>query len=202
MNPASNIMCDRLDDFLDGALSPQELAVFRTHLESCAACREAVDQQRWIDALLTSNDAAAIESLPQSAPRTIPLPRSGRRRALVAAASAAAIVALTASIVFPLAGKRGLGEGRPTAASHLPPKPTAPDAAEPPSLQISVDHPSPSPPISSSASFVSAGSAIAVPLASGDPQVTIVQLYPTVTAQRRWAREAAMRSSAISPNGG
>jgi len=200
MNTAWNNPCHRLDDFLDGAISPHEDAAFHDHMESCAACREAVDEQRWIDSLLTSDEAAVLEALPPS--RTIALPRGGRRHLIAAAAAAAVLVAVTASFLFHLAGRRGLGEGRPTAASHLPPKPTAPDAAEPPSLQISVDHPSPSPPISSSASFVSAGSAIAVPLASGDPQVTIVQLYPTVTAQRRWAREAAMRSSAISPNGG
>jgi anti-sigma factor RsiW len=203
MNTASNNSCERLDDFLDGALAPPETAAFHAHLETCAACRDAVDQQRWIDGLLKSDAAAAIEALP--APRTIARPRRGRRRAVVAVAAAAAVVALTARLLFSHSAKQGPGEGRPTAASHLPPSPTAEDAAERPSL--AVERSAPSPPVAVrpgavGGSFVSAGSAIAAPVASDDPQVTVVQLYPTVTAERRWAREAALRSLGISPNGG
>jgi hypothetical protein len=229
MNTPSNHLCHGLDDFVDGAMSPPEDAAFRTHMESCAACREAVDQQRWIDGLLASDEAAAMETSP--APWMIPRRRVGRRRVVVAAVAAAFVVGATAALFLPLPRQEGLGEGRPTVA-HAP-------TAEPSRTLNSVGpiegsnsnalatdgNPSqdedpttalrsvatgdrarllPSLPErgESAASFASAGSAIAVPLASGDPQVTIVQLFPTVTAQRRWAREAAMRSTAISPTGG
>jgi anti-sigma factor RsiW len=192
MNHESTHHCDRLDAFLDGELSVAERHDFAAHLAACHACREAVDQQKWIDGLLSSAEAAEIEMAPP-----VVLPRRSRRRWMVAAA----IAALAAWPWIPLPRREGIGEGRPT-----PPSVTAPAVA-------TVENPSPSRsaprPLSdlpgrgkSVATFASAGGAIAVPVAAVDAQVTVVKLYPTVTATRRWARERALLTPPSKQNGG
>jgi anti-sigma factor RsiW len=187
MNHESTQLCERLDHFLDGELSVVEQQGFAAHLAGCPACREAVEEQDWIDGLLTSAEAAAIEGAP-----LLVLPRRSRRRWLVAAA--AAIGALAAWPWIPLPGGEGIEDGRP-----MPPSVTAPEAV------ASVENPSPGPSLgreTSVATFASAGGAIAVPVAVADAQVTVVKLYPTVTATRRWARERALLAPLSKSNGG
>jgi hypothetical protein len=204
--------CRQLDAYLDLDLPSDATRAFVEHLATCAACREAVDEQRWIDELLCSDAAAAIET----APEIVALPTVRIRRRRLALAAAAAAIAATAALFLPLPRREGPGEGRPTIAQAPAPDPSlgsnhvatrqgsdsnGASTGGNPSLRPSL----PGRGISNPAAFVSAGSSIAIPVASDDPQVTIVQLYPTVTAQRRWAREAALRSitiSSISPNGG
>ena len=55
--------CGKLDAYFDGELAPSEQATFNAHLAACAACREAIEQQRWVDELLRSDDAAQQLSL-------------------------------------------------------------------------------------------------------------------------------------------
>ncbi|MEN0061133.1 MAG: zf-HC2 domain-containing protein [Myxococcota bacterium] len=38
--------CDRLDDYIDGEMTPAEMAAFRNHLATCEACRTAEAAQR------------------------------------------------------------------------------------------------------------------------------------------------------------
>jgi anti-sigma factor RsiW len=178
--------CRQLDAYLDMELPSDATRAFVAHLAMCAACRDAVDEQRWIDELLRSDEAAAIET----APKIVALPTVRTRRRRLALAAAAVVIAATAVLLFPLPGREGLGEGRPTNAQA----PT-PDRS-PSSNHVATRQGS------SSAAFVSAGSSIAVPVASDDPHVTIVQLYPTVTALRRWQREAELRGHVFPPNGG
>jgi hypothetical protein len=229
MTTPDDTLCEALDDYLDGALAPREAARFESHIASCIACREAVDEQRWIDGLLRSDEAAELEAAP--APATIPIAKLRRRRVFALAAAAAAIAA-TAAIFFPLPRRDGLGEGRPTVAQAPTPEASlssgqvAPDRAPSTDRLASDGNPSqdkdrttalrsvatgdrarllPSLPgrgMSEPATFVSAGSSIAITVASEDPQVTIIQLYPTVTASRRWQREAELRDLLASPNGG
>lgn len=203
MSDDNCVTCDYLDAFLDGDLPTGSAKDFAAHLNSCAACREAVDEQAWIDSLLQSDAAAALESAPVLRLR----PR--RRRWLVAAA--AAVVAMAA--LAPLPRRERLGEGRPTspqahksepaaAAATNPRNSTPNDESEATSATLATaGNPSPNPSLlgtgieEAAAQFVSRGDAIAVPLPSDDPQVTVVQLYPTTTARRR----AAWRQSLERP---
>ena len=184
-------LCQRLDDYLNGDLAFSDRGRFQAHLAECDDCRDAVDQQQWLDGLLRSSEAAAIEAPP--APATIPLRRRvpSRRRFLVAAAAAGIAVAAAAPWSSFL-GWEGLGEGRQEVASLPSPEPSEPaiDASPPPPATIA--DPSPSPSLLAReisdkplATFASNGNAIAVPLANDDAEVTVVQLVPTVTSQVR-----------------
>jgi hypothetical protein len=178
--------CRQLDAYLDMQLSGDERCAFVEHMSTCAACREAVDEQRWIDELLRSDEATAIEAAPVLPVNTI---RVGpRRRWLVAAAAAAVVVAATLATAI---GTRKSDARRPVVASAQSSATAVPNAEALPAGDRDA-----------AATFVSAGSSIAISVASDDPQVTIVQLYPTVTASRRWAREATLRANALPHNGG
>jgi anti-sigma factor RsiW len=196
--------CRQRDAYLDRELSGAEQLAFDGHLATCPACREAVDQQQWIDELLRSDEAAAIEA----APLSMSLPAARVRRRRLALAAAAATIAATAAIFFPLPGR----EGRPTIA-QAPAPDASPDSTHvgtgqgSDSRSLATDRNlSPGPVLPgrgiSVATFVGDGSSIAIPVASDDPQVTIVQLYPTATALRRWQRESELRGHALPPNGG
>jgi hypothetical protein len=190
MSDESNTLCSQLDAFLDGELPPSEHAEFLAHMDACEPCRDAAQQQQWIDGLLRSGEAAALET-PSMRP-TIPLRRHARRR-ILAAAVAASIVAALAAPFIPLPRRDGLGEGLQEVASLPSPKPSeqrAIDASPPPPASIA--DPSPSPSLQERrisdkpvATFASNGNAIAVPLAGDDAEVTVVQLVPTVAAQVR-----------------
>jgi hypothetical protein len=182
MNDGGVNPCDRLDAYFDGDLAVDERRAFVAHLSACPACSEAVDQQHWIDGLLQSEAAAAIELAPAI---EIPLRRIHRRR-LVLAAAAAAFVALAARPLLPLPRREGPGEGAATAARQL-----SSDEGG------AVGRPSPSPSaprplfdlqgrgIGARATFASNGSAIAVPLPAVAPDVTVMRLYPTATPAPR-----------------
>ncbi len=174
----------------------------------------------WIDGLLRSREAAALEAAPNAvrSAATAAIAKHNRRRrrrrslAGLAAAAALGAIALWPSILLPrrdgsnrarspvaterravvLAEQSGEGFSKPTLV-----QPSAENA------NVANSSPSPSLPgrgMVTPATFVSSD-AIAVPVESPTPEVTIVQLYPTVDAQRRWRRE----SSAVpfsEPNGG
>ncbi len=197
MKRQSDEVCVLLDNYLDGALPAEEAAAFVAHLCECAACRDAVDEQQWINGLLRSPAAVELE-LPL-APPTLPIRKPARRRVLLVAMAAA----LTCVAAWPLLrGGNELGDGRPSVAS-LNPHSFALDVAQAEARARAVaKNPSPSSFPPRKGAFVSAGSSIAVAVPCDSPEVTIVQLYPTVTASRRWAREAELRANAIPPNGG
>jgi anti-sigma factor RsiW len=192
MNDDATNLCEPIDVYLNGELLSTERTAFEIHLEQCAACRETVDQQAWIDALLRSDVAADVE-----APQTVLLrPKSRARRWVVPAAAAAAVAAVAALLLLPR--RMGTGEGLPPVVEHTRPK-----------TEVIVRNPSPSPSLRRretseppAAAFVSSGAAIAIPVASADPQITIVKLYPTLTAARRWERERALHVNFNRPDGG
>jgi len=197
MKRSSEDLCERLDDFLDGDLPPQEAAEFDAHLSGCAACRDAVQQQHWIDGLLSSREAAELQALPT--PPVLPVRKQARKRVLIVAMAAAA--ACVAALPLLPRGEE-LGDGRPSVAS-LNPQPSTLDAAKAEArARAAAGTPSPSSSPLGNGAFVSSGSSIAISVPSDNPQVTIVQLYPTVTASRRWAREAELRRNSLPPNGG
>jgi hypothetical protein len=85
---------------------------------------------------------------------------------------------------------------------------TKPILVQTPVAPHGVEQPSPSPSLqgrgskSPGAAFVANGDAIAVPLASEDPAVTVVQLYPTTTTERRWRRELSLYAGSSGQDGG
>jgi hypothetical protein len=164
--------CENLDAFLDGELSLLESNRYESHLHVCETCREAVNQQRWIDALLGSHERLELEPVSPALRGTVCNSFALRRRQvrLVAcglAAAAAFMVAVGWTVVL----------SRP---------------ARIPISNIIVenvaraDEPSPNPSLkgrgtaeASSATFVAGPDVLAVPVASRYSNVTIVRVYPT-----------------------
>jgi hypothetical protein len=165
---------------------------------------DASDLQRWIDGLLRSSDAAELEAAPAtthfaatSAMKTF-RSRRIRRHSLSVFAAAAAIVGVLA--IWPtvlLPRREGTGKGL-----------AIPLVVHAPEAPATVENPSPSPSLQgrgigeSLARFESNGETIAIPLASDDPQVSIVKLYPTTTTERRWHRESTLYARHSGQDGG
>ena len=123
MNIEHDHACDRLDAYVDGDLGEGERDAFAAHILQCPACRDAIDQQRWLDGLLRSAEAEQLEALRPP----LVLARRPRRRLLVAAAVAAALAA------WPLMShsrREGLAERPPTLPSAAAPEPPARDRRE------------------------------------------------------------------------
>ena len=184
--------CRRLDAYFDADLGREERLEFEGHLSQCPKCGEAVEQQRWIDGVLQSSDAGEEEVLCDSA-RVVALQAISRsrrrthiRRALIGATAAAVSIAI-------------LAVGRFNSAERF----AAPGFARGSNNEAIVRN---APPRQSrglqEASFVTDGSTIAVPLASDDAQVSIVQLYPTTTTERRWQRELSLSAGRAGQDGG
>jgi predicted anti-sigma-YlaC factor YlaD len=149
--------CEQLDGFLLGDLPAGAAAAFGEHLASCAQCREAVDQQRWIDGLLGSPDCLSLEEprggLLAALATTIARQRrrQHRQRRWIAGTAAAAVLLVV------------VGEMR-TFNRHEPRESESVVATE-----VSL----------APAVFVGGDDTIAVPVASPDPSVTVVRVYPT-----------------------
>jgi hypothetical protein len=150
--------CANLDDFLLGELPADAATRFAAHLDQCAACREAVDQQRWIDELLASPIVHELESGPDwlsDSLRTRVLARRRRARlvACVFAAAAVLVFALGWTVLnrqaLDGAASGGVAETTPTNVIDLP-----------------------------RATFVGGPDVLVVPVASRHSNVTIVRVYP------------------------
>jgi hypothetical protein len=159
-----NRECDNLDAHLDGDLRAREAAQFANHLSRCADCRDAVDEQRWVDDLLRSDAVMATESPPDGlrlAVRTL-LAQRRRQNRLVACGLAAAAALLAALGWIQL--HRPAGGTVELAANQFGGSPLN-------------NLPSNDPP---KATFVSGANSIAVPVASKHTNVTVVRVYPTI----------------------
>jgi hypothetical protein len=149
-----------MDAYLDGELTPGETARFAAHLDTCPACREAVDEQHWIDDLLRTPAIAQLETAPPALAQSFRKARARRlqiRRLVVGAAAAAVLlvaVGWAAKVNRHAVGTRAGVVGASDA--------VAPDMAEP------------------AATFIGGPDVIAVPIASQSPDVTIVRIYATV----------------------
>jgi hypothetical protein len=161
------------------------------------------NQERWIDGLLRSSEAAAMEAAP-AAVRVAASAAIGRaRRRQVVRRSVAGFLAAAAVLVAvgawrqdsPLPRRDGSGEGF-----------QAPQFVRNREARSGSVNPSPSPSLPGrgrpTATFVSTGDAIAAPVASSSPEVTVVRLYPTISAERRWRREANLQVLNSRTNGG
>jgi predicted anti-sigma-YlaC factor YlaD len=153
-----NEYCSNLDNYLLGDLSPADAAAFAEHLGGCEECREAFDQQQWINDLLQGSSQLDAEVPPPHIAaelRAATVRReSFRKRAItIAFASAAALlVAVTWLLNHPTGNTP----------QHVATTTDVPTAPEPPY-----------------AMFVAGGDAIAVPIKSRHPDVTIVRVYST-----------------------
>ena len=138
------------------------------------------DYQQWIDSLLTSSEAqtATPATLPERIETKI---RLHRRRSLTWKSTAALTVAASIALVA---------------------------FVQQQSVPVNDNHQVVSVPISSDsddgevasdssavkATFVARSDLLAVPIESGDPQVTIIQVYPTTLTQRRRQRQATLQA--------
>jgi tetratricopeptide (TPR) repeat protein len=104
---------DRLDDYVDGALAPDEAASVATHLAGCASCEA---EERALHALLSSAAALSRERAPERdlwpgiAGRLRPNVASFPRRVAVwrpatLAAAAAVLVALSSAVTWRIANR-------------------------------------------------------------------------------------------------
>ena len=163
---------------------------------------EEADLQRWIDELLRSIDAAELEAAPAavamaaSSSKSLGRRRLAIRRSFVGVVTAAAMVA--AAVMWsgsPL--PRGMLSSEGSKSAQVVRAPGSP---------ATVDNPSPSLSLQGRgievATFESGGDAIAVPMASEDPQVSIVKVYPTTTTERRWRRETTLYANLSGQDGG
>src|SRR4051794_26676514 len=89
------IDCDKYDAYLNGDLPLDDVARFKSHMESCAECMEAIDEHRWIDGLLHSPARLQLERPPAAILDSVRVSLANRRhRILQAACGLAAAAAL------------------------------------------------------------------------------------------------------------
>jgi anti-sigma factor RsiW len=190
--------CRQLEAYFDADVPLEKRLAFEKHLSQCPQCREAVGQQRWIDSLLRSTDAAEEETLRGyvrvGAMKVISRARRRTRirRSLIAATAAAASLVMLAAWQF-TSRPSAPGFARGSNNEAIARRNVIPRQSR--GLQNTVNG-------GSEATFVTDSDAIAVPLASGDAQVSIVQVYPTTTTERRWQRELSLSAGRAGQDGG
>ncbi len=154
----SHSNCSNLDSFLLDDL-PVEVALhFTAHLHECDSCRDAIDQQRWIDGLLTSPVCRELESPRGSlieSLRTTIVPRRRHTRLIVGLVATAAALAIAAGWTVLNRQPSNI-----TSASVVTPS-SREDADSPRSF------------------FIGGEDLLVVPVASQHPNVTIVRIFPT-----------------------
>jgi hypothetical protein len=148
------------------------------------------NRERWIDDLLrqaaTDDSQAPPDSLRASFSAAVARQRRQRQRlAYGLAAAASFLIAAGWTVLHPQRDIRG-DKHRVAALIH---QSTPPAALSPPVA-------------SNRATFVSNGDAIAMPLESSSPDVTIVQVYPTTDTEQRWQRELTLSSISVESTGG
>jgi hypothetical protein len=151
--------CTNLDAFLLGDLPAHEASRFTAHLDQCSTCRDAVEQQRWIDELLSSPVGRELELPPgallDSFRTTVVASRSGTR-IIACIFAAAAVLAIAAG--WTVLNRQALDVDAPGGIA-------AGDIG-----QIDAESPR--------ATFVGGPEVLVVPVASRHPNVTIVRVYP------------------------
>jgi anti-sigma factor RsiW len=172
--------CDQLDAYLADDLSCDDHARFETHLSQCEACREAIDQQRWIDAMLCSPLRMQLEPVPTNLvqrPVTATPPRG--RRVLIAACGLVSAAAVLIALSWSLLNRQAMNNPNQTSNTHSTAKSSPAHVERPPV-----------------ATFVGGPDVIAVPIASRAPNVTIVQIYPTYQPRQEEKTVAAYSNTA------
>jgi hypothetical protein len=159
--------CQDLDNYLADNLSADAKARFTAHLVDCDRCRDAVDQQRWIDGLLRSPLVMDLETPPGALVACIRARQSQRRRQtrLIACglAAAAAMVVAVGWTVKLNRQARGITNAK-TASAVLTRAEIEPSLAN-------AEHPR--------ATVVGGKDVLIVPIESQHPNVTVVRVYPS-----------------------
>jgi anti-sigma factor RsiW len=181
-----NSDCNKLDAYLADDLPAGEALRFESHLEECGACREAIDEQRWVDSLLQSPVRIQIERAPAELLDSFHSSLPQRRRHVVQAAcglaaAAVLVIALGWLQLNRQAKQPSIAKGQDVA--------VAKPVQEIPSSK-------------SQATFVASTDAIVVPLESSSADVTIVQVYQTTDTERRWRLEQSLLNASTKSNGG
>ncbi len=170
--------CHNLDAYLSNDLSASDFTRFEDHLGLCEACREIVDQQNWIDTLLQSPLRTQLEPVPDNLiqQHTTATPPS-RRRVLFAACGLASAATLLIALSLWQLNRQALNNPSETSNSRsaLPPADEKPAPA---------------------ATFVGGPDVLAIPIASRNPNVTIVQIYPTYQPPQEEKTVAAYSNAA------
>jgi anti-sigma factor RsiW len=177
MNSPGN--CHNLDAYLLNDLLGDERATFESHLEECPPCSDVVEQQQWIDDLLHSGARIELERPSATIFDSFCVSLAQRRRRVTQATCGLAAAATLLVAVGLWALNRQMSgltkvEQQSTALTESA---YAPPPAQPP------------------ATFVSTSDAIVVPLESQSADVSIVQVYPTTDAERRWRLKATLSTS-------
>jgi hypothetical protein len=186
--------CEKLDLFLSGELLDEDALRFESHIVECEACRDAIDQQLWIDGLLRSPTRLEIEPSPSDITKTVRHSILSHRRKvrLAACGLAAAAAFLVAGGWIALLNRQASDatDGGITTAM-IPetkrfPAPTIKGRriAEPPR-----------------AVFVGGANVFVAAVESRHPNVTIVRLYPTYKPSFA-SKPSAESSDAEEFNGG
>jgi Putative zinc-finger len=181
-----NSDCNKLDAYLADDLSADDVDRFESQLETCAECREAIDEQKWIDSLLQSPMRIQFERASAEVLDSFHSSLSQRRRRVVQAAcglaaAAVLVIALGWLQLNRQATHPAISKGQDVAVAEAI-RATAPNKPQ--------------------ATFVASTDAIAVSLESASNDVTIVQVYPTTDTERRWRIEQSLLSASTKPNGG
>ncbi len=158
-----NTECNNIEAYLAGDLQVEQAVDFEDHLPQCDACRETIDQQRWIDGLLRSPLRLQVEPTPVDLIVATRRAHSRRRQSvrLAACGLAAAVLICVAFGRLELNPQVSGRPGRGKSASEVGGK-AATDVAAP-----------------TTATFVGGADVIAVPIESQHADVTIVRIYPT-----------------------
>ena len=164
--------CEYLDAFLADGLSPDDRELYEGHLIACESCRETLNRQIWIDALLNSPVRLELEPVAPALAGSVRESIASRRRQarLIACGFTAAAVLVVAVGWTALVHRQSndSASGHTAAASFRDDKPV-PDS----SLQGREIEEQPR------AVCVGGPDVLAVPVASRHPNVTIVRVYPT-----------------------
>lgn len=142
--------CDKLDAYLAGELELSEAARFDAHLEVCEACREVVDQQRWMDGLLRSPVREEVEAPSATLGESIgnALARRRRRRRVVTSGLAAAVLLVAVGGLWHVNQQESHDSTAAAVAVSKPPE------------------------------FIGSDDVLVVPVKSRYPNVTLVRVYP------------------------
>jgi anti-sigma factor RsiW len=170
--------CNQLDEYLCGLLSPNEAAEFERHLANCQVCREERELQGRIDRVLADENAFAATvpaGLRSRVDRGVRTKR--RRRMLSWAGAAAAALSVAAALTF--ATTNGLFFTVPDQAKTDRLAPVGDNSALAVLPPVHVETPAV---VVAQVAMLDPESAIAVPIESHSPNVTLVQIYPTFCA--------------------
>jgi anti-sigma factor RsiW len=178
-----NRICDKLDAYLLKELPPDDTAQFAAHLSHCCECRDAVEEQWWIDRLLRAGLASKVESPAEHILRSLRA-RIGKQRQRIGALVCGLVAAAMAFVAVGWTTLQRQQTENPLAGEHSTNAVSVVDDAAQPSPE---------------ARFVGGTDVIAIPVASRHSDVTVVRIYPTY--QPAATNQAAVEDSNPATNG-